>query len=386
MNLTRTRRTGAVLTAGVLALALAACGSDDNESTPTTSPGGDATTTPGGDPTEEPPANLSGNLPGGGASSQGTAIEGWVAGFNDTHPDVIISYDPGGSSQGRSQFLSGGYLFAGSDSPLKPEEVEEAQARCFGGEAIEFPLYISPIAVIYNLPSVDAEHINFTPETLAQVFNGDITNWSDPAIAADNPGVDLPDLDIIPVNRIDDSGTTNNFTQYLAAAAGDAWPHEASESWPRSGTQSGQGTQGMVDTVSGAEGAIGYADASRAGTLGTAAIKVGDEFVPYSPEAAAAVVDASPRAETATDKRLTVDIDRTTTAAGAYPLVLISYSIACDTYDNASDAANVQAFLSYIASEEGQARAAEPSVAGSAPISAELRAEVEAVLSTISSN
>lgn len=78
----------------------------------------------------------------------------------------------------------------------------------------------------YNLPSVDADHLNMSAETIAKIFNGDITKWNDDAIAAENDGIDLPDLDIIPVNRSDESGTTENFTEYLHAAAGDAWPHD----------------------------------------------------------------------------------------------------------------------------------------------------------------
>lgn len=139
----------------------------------------------------------------------------------------------------------------------------------------------------------------------------------------------------------------------------------------------------MIDTVSSQEGAIGYADASRAGDLGTAAVGVGETFVPYSAEAAAAVVDASPATDDATDLRLTIELDRDTTEAGTYPIVLISYLIACSTYDNEADVANVAAYLSYIASEDGQARAAEPDVAGSAPISDTLRTEVEAAIAQI---
>ena len=309
---------------------------------------------------------------------------GWIAGFGDSHPDVLTSYDPIGSGGGREQFLTGATLFAGSDSALKPEEVEAATQRCFGGEPLQLPLYISPIAVIYNLPSLGAEHLQLTAETTAKIFNRDITKWNDPAIAAENAGVDLPDLDIIPVNRSDESGTTDNFTEWLAAAANGAWPHEASGDWPLSGGQSGAQTQGMIDTVSGAEGAIGYADASRAGDLGTVAIGVGDEFVPYSAEAAAAVVDASPAAEGASDKQLTIELDRATSASGAYPVVLISYSIACSVYDNQQDADNVKAFLTYVAGEEGQQRAADPTVAGSAPISGELRSAVDAAIASIS--
>ncbi|MHA7133564.1 phosphate ABC transporter substrate-binding protein PstS [Oerskovia turbata] len=374
MKLSRFTRAGSAAAVGVLALTLAACGSNSTDSG-----GGAATEGAASGSTED----LNGTLAGAGASSQEKAVAGWIAGFGDMAPGVTVSYDAVGSGGGREQFLSGATQFAGSDAALKEDELATATDRCFGGEAIEVPLYISPIAVIYNLPGLDTEHLQLSAETLAKIFNREITTWNDPAIAAENEGVELPATAIIPVNRSDESGTTENFTEYLADASNGAWPHEASGDWPLSGGQSGQGTQGVVDTVTGAEGAIGYADASRAGDLGTVAIKVGEEYVPFSPEAAAKVVDASPRAADATDKRLVVEIDRTTTEAGAYPLVLISYSIACDTYDKAEDAANVKAYLTYVASEEGQARAAEPSVAGSAPISDALRAEVQAALDSI---
>lgn len=366
MKLTPHSRFGALALTGTLALTLAACSSGS-----TAEPGA----TSG--------AELGGSLAGAGASSQEKAVAGWIAGFNDAHPDVMVSYDAVGSGGGREQFLAGAVQFAGSDAALKEDELAAATERCEGGEAIELPLYISPIAVVYNLPDVDAEHLQLSAPTLAKIFNRDVTTWDDPAIAAENPGVTLPSLDIIPVNRSDESGTTENFTEYLEAASDGAWPHEASGDWPLSGGQSGQGTQGVIDTVSGAEGAIGYADASRAGDLGTAALKVGDAYVPFSAEAAAKVVDASPRAQDATDKRLVVELDRTTTEPGAYPLVLISYSIACSTYADEADAANVKAYLSYVASPEGQERAADPSVAGAAPISDDLRTEVQAAIDSI---
>src|SRR5690625_7873930 len=95
---------------------------------------------------------------------------------------------------------------------------------------------------------------------MASLFNGDITRWDDPAIAETNPGVELPDLPVVPVNRSDDSGTTENFTEYLAEAGGDGWPYEPSGTWPRSGTQSGQQNAGPVSTLRGAEGTNGYAE------------------------------------------------------------------------------------------------------------------------------
>lgn len=324
------------------------------------------------------------SIAGAGASSQEIAMQAWLAGLNDRQPEILASYDPTGSGAGREMFITGAVDFAGSDAHLEDEEVGQATERCEGGEVLELPLYISPIAVAYHLPGLDAEHLQLAPETIAGMFDGRITRWDDPAIIATNPGVELPDLQVVPVNRSDDSGTTENFTEYLAQAGEGAWPHEPSGTWPRSGTHSGQQNVGMVSTLEAAEGTIGYVDASQVTEeLDTVAVGVGEEFVPFSPEAAAAVVDASPPAEGASDTRLIIELDRDTDAAGAYPVVLVSYTIACTRYDSAEKADSVRALLSYIASEDGQARAASPEVAGAAPISADLRERVLAAVDRI---
>lgn len=380
------RPAAAAAMAASLALVLAACGSSvaggDATTTDDAATGGSEETT---EQAQEPEAgaDLSGNLAGAGASSQAKAQEGWQAGFAELQPGVTVSYDPVGSSGGRSQFLSGGVLFAGSDSALKEEEIAQAAERCFGGEALELPLYISPIAVIYNLPDVGVANLQLDAATIAKIFRGDITSWDDAAIAEQNPDATLPATSITVVNRSDDSGTTKNFTDYLFAASDGVWTDEPAEAWPITSVQSGDGTSGVVTTVSAAVGAIGYADASQAGSLGTVALAVGDSYVPFSPEAAAAAVTASPLTDDATDLRLTFALDRTTTEAGVYPLVLISYLIGCSTYDDASDAANVAGYFGYIASEAGQERA--NAAAGVAPISDELRTKVEAAIATIGS-
>jgi len=151
------------------------------------------------------------------------------------------------------------------------------------------------------------------------------------------------------------------------------WTYETSGDWPVSGGEAGQGTSGVVQATTGAEGAITYADASQVGDLGTVAVGVGDEFVDYSPEAAAAVVANSPRVEGRPEGSLALELARDTQESGSYPIVLVSYQLACKSYDDAADAELVRAFLEYAASEDGQAAAAE--AAGSAPISDELRAD-----------
>jgi phosphate transport system substrate-binding protein len=356
-------RIAALVAAG--ALGLSACGSDPVPSTPGATNGN--------------ASELSGRIAGGGASSQEAAMQAWIAGFQSANPNVTVAYDAIGSGGGRTQFGEGAFAFAGSDAILDEEETATATQRCGGKPPIHMPLYISPIAVIYNLPEVP--DLQLSPQTLAKIFNQQIKTWNDPAIAADNPGAQLPGTNITPVNRSDESGTTENFTEYLSAAAGSDWPHEPSGDWPVPGSQSGQGTSGVVQTVQGGNGTIGYADASQAGSLGVAKIKVGSQFVALSPEAAAKVVDASPRVQGRPQHDLAIELERDTTESGAYPIVLVSYSIACSSYGDANEAKLVKAFLGYIASDAGQQAASQ--AAGSAPISAKLRTDVEAALGSI---
>lgn len=372
MKLAVNRRMAGIAALSALALTLSACGrdavtTDDTDSTAT-----------GGQTASE----LSGAIAGAGASSQEKGQNAWVAEFMTKHPGLTVSYDPTGSGAGREQFINGTVVFAGSDAAFKSEEVAAATDRCYGSEPLELPLWVSPIAVVFNLEGVDT--LNMSAETIAKVFAGQITNWNDPAIAEANQDVTLPDLAVVPVNRSDDSGTTDNFTEYLAAAAPEVWTFEPDGVWPIDGTQSGAQTSGVLEVVNGAQGTIAYVDASRVEDLGSVAVGVGDEFVPYSAEAAARVLEVSEPTEDASDLRLTYELARDTTESGVYPIVLVSYMLACSQYDNEADATNVAAYLTYIASEEGQQLAADPAVAGIAPISDSLRERVMAAIDQIS--
>lgn len=364
MNVKRFGSVAAVALAG--ALVLSSCAAD----TPT------EPETPG---TETP--TLSGTLVGVGASAQGAAIEAWTAGFQTIHGDgVTVNYTPDGSGAGRDAFRGGAAQFAGTDRAFNDAEIaEDAFGTCVPGtDIIELPTYISPIAIAFNLEGISS--LNMDAETIASIFTGAITNWNDSAIASQNPGVNLPNLAIEPVYRADDSGTSENFTDYLATAAPSVWTYEADGEWPvQVGTAASQ-TSGVADALTNV-GTFGYLDASRADTFGTVAVKVGEEYVPFSPEAAAAIVDASPFAEGRTQFDYAVEIDRDTTESGVYPVVLISYLVACVEYQDKSVVDLVKGFLTHVVSAEGQAAAA--ANAGSAPISADFRAKAEAAIAAI---
>lgn len=372
MSLSRTRWLAVFVFSAILALGVAACGGDDD----TTGSGGGSTS--GGDT-----ASVSGEIAGAGASSQEAAQEAWRAEFESANSGATVSYDPVGSGGGREQFIAGGVSFAGSDAAVTEDEGElkKAISRCEPGELIEIPAYVSPIAIIYNLPEV--EELQLDPETLAKIFNQEIDSWNDPAIAKTNPDVELPDTRITPVNRSDESGTTENFTEYLSEVVPSVWTHEVDGNWPVKGGEAAQGTSGVVEAVAAGEGAIGYADASQAGELGVATIEVGSEFVAPSPEAAAAILDESPedKANAPGQYMFPFKLDRKTEAEGTYPIVLVSYLLACTKYGSAEEAALTKAYLEYVISPEGQEAAA--ANAGSAPLSSTLTEKITPAIEAI---
>jgi phosphate transport system substrate-binding protein len=399
------RRT-ALAAAAVGTLVLAACGDDDDSTAHTTAApattagaataasggaattaggattdaGGSMTTSGGGSATSEAMKPVSGTLNGSGATSQAAAIQAWTAGFQEQNPDATINYDPVGSGGGREAFLSGAADFAGSDAALTDDEYTKSKTQCGDQGAIDLPHYISPIAVTFNLP--DVKELNLTPETVAAIFHGDVTKWNDPKIAADNPDAELPDTAINPVHRSDKSGTTQNFTDYLHAAASSVWTAEPAQDWP-SGLpgEAAQGTSGVVAAIQAGEGSVGYADASQVGELGVAKVKVGDEFVAPSADGAAKAVELSEKATGRSQYDLSFTLNRTPDDPSAYPVTLVSYHIVCLTYRDAAKADLVKAFMGYVGSAEGQEAAAK--AAGSAPMSDALITQVAASVSEI---
>ena len=194
---------------------------------------------------------VSGNFSGAGASSQQAAVEAWIAGFQGTNPDAKVAYNPSGSGAGVSTFLTGATAWAGSDAALADNEVEQSKSVCASGTAFDIPVYVSPIAVVFNLNGISGKGktLNMDAETIAKIFDGKITKWNDDAIKKQNPKVDLPDLDITVVHRSDKSGTTKNFLSYVKDAAGDAWSYELGENWPNEVGQGAKGTSGVISTV-----------------------------------------------------------------------------------------------------------------------------------------
>ncbi|MFF3347216.1 phosphate ABC transporter substrate-binding protein PstS [Streptomyces sp. NPDC002779] len=334
---------GALAVSG--ALALTACGSDD------TGDSGSSDSTTSTQANNIKCDDAKGQLLADGSSAQKNAIDAWVKQFTAACKGVQINYKGGGSGAGITAFTQGTVAFAGSDSALKPEEVTASKEVCSGGQGIDLPMVGGPIALAYNVEGVD--DLVLDAPTLAKIFSDKIKNWNDPAIAKLNPDAELPDLKIQAFHRSDESGTTDNFTKYLTAAAPEQWKYEGGKAWTAPGGQSASGSSGVAQQVKQTAGAISYMELSYAKDTSVVALDTGAaEPVKASVDTAtAAIADAK---VVGTGKDLALELNYATKADGAYPITLVTYEIVCDKGNKAETLPTVKAFLGYMASEDGQ--------------------------------
>ncbi|QKW08156.1 phosphate ABC transporter substrate-binding protein PstS [Streptomyces sp. NA04227] len=359
---------GAVAVSG--ALALTACGSDDSGTETDPSASAQAEGIECGD--------AEGQLLASGSSAQKNAIDAWRKNFAAACK-VQLNYNPKGSGAGITDFLQGSTAFAGSDSALKDDEIKQSSKVCKDSQAIDLPMVGGPIAVGYNVPGVD--NLILDAATLADIFNDKIKTWDDKAIAKLNPGVKLPSTKIQAFHRSDESGTTDNFTKYLKAAAPANWPYEPEKAWQAKGGQAASGSSGLAQAVKQTEGAITYFELSYAGTeVKTVDLKTdAKEPVKATIDNATKAISEAKRVGKGNDYSL--ELNYKPTAEGAYPITLVTYEIACEKGNKAETLPTTKAFLSYIASEKGQALLKEK---GYAPIPAEINTKVREVIKGLS--
>ncbi|MEO5742992.1 MAG: phosphate ABC transporter substrate-binding protein PstS, partial [Terracoccus sp.] len=353
MSASRTTVLGALALSG--ALLLSACASENNTSGNTA--GGAGSTGKAGSTGSTGSSDcFSGNLKAEGSSAQKNAIDEAISVFQTKCADATIDYNPSGSGSGIKQFIAKQVDFAGSDSALKTVAVDgkveaDDAAKACGSPAWNLPMVTGPIAVAYNVAGVDK--LVLDAEATAKIFDGKITTWNDPAIAKLNAGVSLPSTAIKVYFRSDDSGTTENFTKYLKAAAPDAWSYETGKKW----TGKGEGKEksaGVATAVKGQDGGITYVELSYAkqNTLKMAAIDTGSGPVVLNAESVGkTVATAKP---TGSGNDLALKIDYATKAAGAYPIILVTYEIVCSKYSDAAQGSKVKAFLTSFASDAVQ--------------------------------
>ncbi|HEY5182425.1 MAG TPA: phosphate ABC transporter substrate-binding protein PstS, partial [Dermatophilaceae bacterium] len=321
-------------------LALSACGSNNNAPTSAATTGG-STAAASNCPT--------GTLNGEGSSAQKNAIEQAITDFQAACAGATINYNPTGSGAGIKQFIAGQVDFAGSDSALSETpkagatSIEQADAdKACGSPAWNLPMVTGPIAVAYNVKGV--AKLILTPAVTAKIFNGAITTWNDPAIAAINPGVTLPTEAIKVFFRSDESGTTDNFTKYLKGSAPSDWPQATGKKWTGKG-EGKQANAGVSNAVKATEGGVTYSEWSYAkdNNLSMALIDNGAGPVALTGESVGAAVGAAKIVGVGNDLKL--KLDYATKTPGAYPILLVTYELVCSKNKDAAKGTLIKDFL-----------------------------------------
>jgi len=201
------------------------------------------------------PAIAQTTLNGAGATFPYPIYSKWFSEYHKLHPDIQINYQSIGSGGGIRQVINGTVDFGASDGPMTDEMLKEAKTKI-----LHMPTVLGADVPAYNIPGVTAQ-LNFTPEALAGIFLGKISKWNDKALTSANPGVNLPDRDIIVVHRSDGSGTTYIWTDYLSKISPE-WQSQvgkaASVKWPIG--LGGKGNEGVAGSIRQLQGSIGYVE------------------------------------------------------------------------------------------------------------------------------
>lgn len=270
-------------------------------------------------------------LNGAGATFPAPLYLRWFRSFHLTHPHLRPDYQGTGSEGGIKDLRAGLLDFAGSDYPLEATEVETMP-----GGLVQLPLVAGAIVLIYNLEGVDG--LRLSREALLGLFSGDIRRWNDPLLAAANPDLDLPDEQVVLVVRAGASGSSLRFSEHLAAvsaAFAEQVPPSKTPAWPRVIQQQGRligalGNDGVAAMVRAIPGALGYVQYAY-GLLPNLQMarlenRAGDFVAPDQDGFAAAI------AVLRDERRVAALLDPA--AAGAYPIVGLSWMLLRREYDN----------------------------------------------------
>lgn len=382
-------RTGKYAALAILGtLSLAACGGNDAGTAATSAAGSAAsaaTSAAAGGSTAEL-ACPAGSLKGEGSSAQKTAMDELKKSYQDQCGNKgTIEYNPTGSGKGITNFNAKLVDWAGSDSALKDKpkddgtiETDAAKKRCGGNEAWNLPMVVGPVAFAFNLDGVD--ELVLTPEILSNIFAGKITTWNDEAIKKANPDATLPGDKITVFYRSGESGTTENVTKYLKAAAPSAFTAETGKKWPMKAGEGKDGSSGVAEAVSSTKGAISYMEWSYAqsNNLNIAKIDNGGGAMELTPETVGKAVEGAEVKGKGNDLKLGLKYD--IKEADAYPAILVTYEIVCSKGLDAGKTALLKDYLTYTASDEGQGQLED---AGYAPLPKSMQTKVQEAIKAI---
>ena len=198
-------------------------------------------------------------LNGAGATFPNPMYSKWFSEYHKIHSGIQINYQPIGSGGGIRQVTEGTVDFGASDMPMTDDQLKAAEAK-LRTKVLNIPTVLGAVVPAYNVPGVTGE-VKFTPDILAGIFLGRITNWNDPAISKVNPDLKFPNQEIMVVHRSDGSGTTFIWTDYLSRVSPD-WKSQVgadtSVKWPKG--LGGKGNDGVAGSIRQLPGSIGYVE------------------------------------------------------------------------------------------------------------------------------
>src|SRR5579859_53678 len=198
-------------------------------------------------------------LNGAGATFPYPIYSKWFSEYRKVHSEIQINYQSIGSGGGIRQVTEGTVDFGASDMPMTDEQLKDAQAK-LKTKVLNIPTVLGADVPAYNIPGVTGE-VKFTPDVLAGIFLGKISNWSDPAIAKANPDIKFPNQEIFVVHRSDGSGTTFIWTDYLSKVSPE-WKTSVgsgtSVKWPKG--LGGKGNEGVAGSIRQLQGSVGYVE------------------------------------------------------------------------------------------------------------------------------
>lgn len=285
-------------------------------------------------------------LQGAGSTFVNPVMTRWVQGFMQSHPNVRVNYQSIGSGGGIQQVKSGTVDFGASDFALKDAQLASM------APVIQFPESAGPVCITYNLPGL-SQPLQLSGDSLAGIFLGQITNWSDKKIAANNPGVALPNQSIVVVHRTETSGTTNAFTTYLSSVS-PVWKTKVgaggSVSWPVG--LGGKGSEGVTGLLQQSPGAIGYVELAYASQNHLPVAKIRNQagnYVAPGTESTTAAINAF-AAQLSKDPRSPI-VNPPATAANAYPISTLTFLIVPEDGPDKAKGTALKQFLQYVVSD-----------------------------------
>lgn len=291
------------------------------------------------------------NITGAGSSFVNPVMQRWIQSYSQVHTNVQINYQSVGSGAGIQQVKSGTVDFGASDAPLSDEQLAGMKP------VIQIPESAGPVVITYNLPELK-QPLQISGEDLADIFLGKIKTWHDPAIAKDNPGVALPNTNIVVVHRADSSGTTNAFTTYLSSISSE-WNDKIGKGtqvqWPVG--LGGKGSEGITGQLRQTPGAIGYVELTFAAQNKLPVASIGNQAHKYVvPGTASTTAAIAAFADQLTKDPRTPIVNPPASAPDAYPISTLTFLIIPKDGTDAAKRSALKSFITYVITD-GQAEA-----------------------------